>query len=201
MANFVTDVKQLFDHAKSAPAKNRASLFFPKKGNSPFTEHQHYLQILINEMYLAKKETQTAEPHLTMALQRVINLRQISDFLLELDLLQQRATLENWAHAKKLSTYLNQSDGFITQGNTIKRVIGATKGNSVKELQRVLADPVLGLPGSWSWLAAQASLGRLYLETNQLDSAREVYQKLIQYPDKMRGARAGLDMVNKGALS
>ena len=59
MSNFVsgkwTEVKELFDHAKSGPAKDRANFSIPKTGGTPFLPHQHYIQILVNDMYLAKE--------------------------------------------------------------------------------------------------------------------------------------------------
>jgi hypothetical protein len=55
MANFLNEVKQLFEHAKAAPARDRAYISIPKKDGLAFIERQHYFQILINEMYLAKE--------------------------------------------------------------------------------------------------------------------------------------------------
>lgn len=54
MPDFFAEVKQLFDHAKSAPAKDRACFALPKPDGGPFVDRQHYLQILVNEMYLSK---------------------------------------------------------------------------------------------------------------------------------------------------
>jgi len=53
--NFVSAVKNLYDNAKSAPAKDRANFRITKKDGVPFIEHQHYMQILINDMYLSKE--------------------------------------------------------------------------------------------------------------------------------------------------
>lgn len=53
--NFVSAVLQLFDNAKSAPARDRANFSIPKKDGTPFVERQHYIQILVNDMYLSKE--------------------------------------------------------------------------------------------------------------------------------------------------
>jgi hypothetical protein len=53
--NFVSAVMQLFDSAKSAPAKDRANFTIVKKDTTPFVPRQHYIQILVNDMYLAKE--------------------------------------------------------------------------------------------------------------------------------------------------
>jgi hypothetical protein len=53
--NFVSAVLQLFDNAKSAPARDRANFAIPKKDGTPFVPRQHYIQILVNDMYLAKE--------------------------------------------------------------------------------------------------------------------------------------------------
>ncbi len=55
MPDFLAEVKQLFDHAKSAPAKDRANFALAKPDGGPFVDRQHYLQILVNEMYLSKE--------------------------------------------------------------------------------------------------------------------------------------------------
>jgi hypothetical protein len=53
MFDFITEIKQLFESAKSAPARTRTNFTIPKANGTPFVERQHYMQILINEMYLA----------------------------------------------------------------------------------------------------------------------------------------------------
>jgi hypothetical protein len=53
--SFVAAVVQLFDHAKSAPAKDRANFRIARPGGAAFVEREHYLQILVNDMYLAKE--------------------------------------------------------------------------------------------------------------------------------------------------
>ncbi len=53
--DFLAGVKQLFDHVKSAPAKDRANFKIPAKEGAPFLPRQHYMQILVNDMYLARE--------------------------------------------------------------------------------------------------------------------------------------------------
>lgn len=55
MTNIFSELKQLYDSAKSAPARSRPNFAIPKPDGSAFVEREHYLQILINEMYLAKE--------------------------------------------------------------------------------------------------------------------------------------------------
>lgn len=53
--DLLSKVVELFDSAKSAPAKDRASFRITKQDRVPFVEYQHYLQILVNDMYLSKE--------------------------------------------------------------------------------------------------------------------------------------------------
>jgi hypothetical protein len=60
MADFITRVKTIFDAVKAAPAKKRAHFTVPRDHvlnpiplGPPFKEREHYLQIIINEMFLA----------------------------------------------------------------------------------------------------------------------------------------------------
>ena len=53
--NFIAAVKQLFDSAKSAPARDTANFSIPKKDGVPFVAREHYIQILVNDMYLSKE--------------------------------------------------------------------------------------------------------------------------------------------------
>jgi hypothetical protein len=55
MTNFLGEIKLLFESAKSAPARSRPNFTIPKENGAPFVDRQHYMQILINEMYLAKE--------------------------------------------------------------------------------------------------------------------------------------------------
>jgi len=53
--NVVLDgFQKLFNKAKSAPAKDRAAFILPDPAAPTFSRRKHYLQILVNEMYLAK---------------------------------------------------------------------------------------------------------------------------------------------------
>lgn len=55
MRDFVAEIRQLFDKAKSAPAKDKANFTIRDKDAKPFLDHQHYIQIVVNEMYLSKE--------------------------------------------------------------------------------------------------------------------------------------------------
>jgi hypothetical protein len=55
MANFLAEVKEFFDGVKSAPARERGSFTISTKDAVSFVERDHYLQILVNEMYLSKE--------------------------------------------------------------------------------------------------------------------------------------------------
>ncbi|MBP1701816.1 MAG: hypothetical protein H6Q38_923 [Chloroflexi bacterium] len=54
MNSVLEGFQKLFDKAKSAPAKDRACFSLSDPSAPTFTKNQHYLQILVNEMYLAK---------------------------------------------------------------------------------------------------------------------------------------------------
>jgi len=51
----VNEVKEIFESAKSAPARERSNWTITRAGVNPFVHRQHYMQLLINEMYLAKE--------------------------------------------------------------------------------------------------------------------------------------------------
>jgi hypothetical protein len=55
MRNFFAEVKEFFESAKSAPARERANFIIPKKDAKPFAEREHYLQLLVNDMFLSKE--------------------------------------------------------------------------------------------------------------------------------------------------
>lgn len=56
MSGTLTDkLSQLFSHAKSAPARTRAGFKIGKPDGEPFIDRKHYMQVLVNEMYLAKE--------------------------------------------------------------------------------------------------------------------------------------------------
>ncbi len=54
MADFLDRVQQLWDSAKSKTAKTRAHFTIKDKNGAPFEAGEHYFQIIISEMFLAK---------------------------------------------------------------------------------------------------------------------------------------------------
>lgn len=54
MANIIEQLGDLWNSAKSSPAKSRSYFTIKDIVERPFVEKQHYMQIIINEMYLTK---------------------------------------------------------------------------------------------------------------------------------------------------
>jgi len=66
--------------------------------------------------------------------------------------------------------------------------------NAIGDLQKLLAKPGTD-PGTWRWIAAQATLGRLSVEAELGDVAGQAYTALAEFPEKFPAAQAALDRI------
>jgi tetratricopeptide (TPR) repeat protein len=145
---------------------------------------------------LALGDFKLADEHLSKALEECDNPRLLqAEMIMELELLQQRASREAWPNSTSITAHINEAGGILDLAKKKKEEMKTYKADPVKELQNVIASPVTGNLGSWSWLAAQAGLGRLHLEADQREAAIQAYQALSLYPQQVPEARIGLNKV------
>ena len=66
--------------------------------------------------------------------------------------------------------------------------------NAIGDLQTLLAKPGTN-PGTWRWIAAQATLGRLSVEAELTAVAEQAYMALTEFSEKFPAAKAALDQI------
>jgi hypothetical protein len=116
----------------------------------------------------------------------------VIDFVIELKQLEQRSKQEKWKEESAITELLNKPESVLKRALQKQREVKTYEADPIKELEVVLAGPATGQVGSWSWLAAQASLGRLYVEANRKADARRVYLALCEFPNAIPEARTAL---------
>src|SRR4030095_2153978 len=127
------------------------------------------------------------------------NPRSINDLIMTLERLLDRATQEDWPLQPALREHLADPEGILALAQARQVRMTTYTADPIKELEDVVSSPVTGKPGSSSWLAAQAGLGRLHLEANQLEAATGAYQALSSYSDQVPEAGVGLNTVRSAA--
>lgn len=140
---------------------------------------------------LATGNLPVAEDQLSEALE-ISNPRSVIDFVIELKQLEERSKRENWKEQTAIGELLNKPESVLKRALQKQREVKTYEADPIKELEVVLAGPATGQVGSWSWLAAQASLGRLYVEANRKAEARRVYSALSEFPNAIPEARTTL---------
>jgi tetratricopeptide (TPR) repeat protein len=140
---------------------------------------------------LATGNLAVAEDQLSEALE-ISNPRSVIDFVIELKQLEQRSKQEKWKEQTAITELLNKPESVLKRALQKQREVKTYEADPIKELEVVLAGPATGQVGSWSWLAAQASLGRLYVEANRKADARRVYLALCEFPNAIPEARTAL---------
>jgi Flp pilus assembly protein TadD len=152
-------------------------------------------QLWCGAALLAQGEFPKADEVLFKALPEA-NPRTILDLIFNLERLLDCATRQHWTLQPAISEYLTKPQGILecARSNQV-RMTTYTGGDPIKELEYVISGSVTGIAGSSSWLAAQASLGRLHLEENQLAAAEQAYEALSLYSEIVPEAEAGLNKV------
>ena len=155
-------------------------------------------RLLSGLSFLALGDIKLADRHLSQALNECDDPSLLeTEFIRELVLLQQWASLEGWSQSASISTYLCQPGGILELAKSKLKKTKRYRADPIKELEKVLSNPLTEKPGSWSWLAAQAGLGRLHLEADHLEAAMHAYEELSLYPQQMPAANFGLKKVQK----
>lgn len=130
-----------------------------------------------------------AEPLLERALMLATNRRLALHMIRELENLLRRPPQE--AGASRLLTH------FLERARARESRLKSYEVDPVKELEEVRDSEVTGRRGSWSWLAAQAGLGRLHLEAGRPEAAAQAYLELSDFPEQVPEARTGLDKARR----
>ena len=141
--------------------------------------------------HLATGNLPVAEVSLSEALE-ISNPRSVIDLVIELKLIGQRSAREGWKEQTAINEFLNRPGSVLTRALEKQQEVKTYEADPIRELEVVLAGPTTGQVGSWSWLAAQASLGRLYVEANRKPEALRVYRELSEFPNAIPEARTAL---------
>ena len=124
--------------------------------------------------------------HVQTAIDLADNVRSLIDIQEELDIFVERARQENWGHKDEIVAWINHPEGTRELIEAKRQSLKLDSSSAWREYQSLLTNPVLGLPGSFSWLAAQAGLGRLNLEAGTILDAKENYQAMLPYAESFR---------------
>ncbi|MBI4528487.1 MAG: FHIPEP family type III secretion protein [Deltaproteobacteria bacterium] len=174
-----------------------AQLALKKRGNT------QEVALLTGLCRLLQGQIPQADEYLTRALELVTNRNQVDFMEMEVGYLEKRAADGDWPELAKLLSGL----AFISQQGGVKDKISVKRQNlaeakrlPVAELESIIAEDDFSRPGSWRWLAAQAGLGRLYLEGKRWQKAADAYQQLREYAADFAEAPKGLERLRSALV-
>jgi tetratricopeptide (TPR) repeat protein len=123
------------------------------------------------------------------------DVRSLIDIDQEFTLLEDRARQENYDHEEEIAAWLNRPEGPRELVEAKRQSLNLDASSPRLEYRTLLTDEVLGLPGSPSWLAAHAGLGRLNLEIGEVLDAKDNYQAMLPYVESFRELPRALEKV------
>jgi tetratricopeptide (TPR) repeat protein len=165
------------------------------------SEEERFNALLLSGLSsLALGNFESAEEHLSQTLEMSNNPIRVTNLIIELEQLQQRSLREGWPLSASITAYLNRSRSILNLAKSKRNTVKTYQADPIKELENVLSGLTTGQPcqpGSWRWLAAQAGLGRLYLETDHRKAALQAYEALSLYPKQVPEAPIGIKKAKK----
>jgi hypothetical protein len=175
--------------------------YFPKVIEiiEPYLDIASYRQeanLIYALAYLAlgdKDKLELVSKHFLDSIDLANNMRGLIDIDNELTLIEERAQHENWGNKDEIIAWINRPEGPRELVEAKRESLKLYSSSPLQEYQSLLANPILGLPGSLSWLAAQAGLGRLNLEAGAIIDAKENYQAMLPYAESFRELSRALE--------
>ncbi|MFQ3535873.1 MAG: FHIPEP family type III secretion protein [Aggregatilineales bacterium] len=143
-----------------------------------------YIYANLGFAYLALADFEAAELAFTQAAEQMTNPQQHWQ-LIRLDLPTVRHLSASWEHAAPANALL---DAFEARLNERLAEVGQPM-----PLAALLESLNFAPDGSWPFIGQQASLGRLYMEAGQYESAAACYQRLLAEPERFPEAGACLN--------